>query len=290
MSINDKNFKINKNLLIKTRRLYIDSEIAIGVPIIQIDLHYIKKVIKLKEKEYIRVFNKEKEFLCILQKNNLIPEQLVKQNIAKNKFKLSLACAILKPNSMSESISSVAQFNLYAIYPIITDRVQIKNINLDRYKNIILSSTQQSEKLNLIEMNKISDLEKFLTEKSKIANLICCDEAFYYKNNENIVNICNSNIDALKDDIKSTPNITYAKSNDNQENCINIFSLKEQLQKLDFSKEFIILIGPEGGFTEHESFMISKYSPIYLNFASILRAETCAISAIVLIEQILLSI
>ncbi|MFO1129887.1 MAG: RsmE family RNA methyltransferase [Rickettsiales bacterium] len=286
---------MDKNLFIKTRRIYIKQDINLGDSIQQ-DMHYIKNVIRLKNQEKIRIFNEKQEFLCILQDNKLIPIQLIRTNEVRTNVKISIAISILKQNAMHDAISAIAQFDIFKIYPLITERTQVREFNYNKYNSIIQSSIEQSEKMNLIEISNVIKLTDLL--KIDNANIICCDEAFYYKDLENCEfnNMHINNFNGMKnsntnfDYINNNANFNDISNNINSNinlNSINSNNIYAKINQLDKAKEIIIIVGPEGGFTNNEHELIAKIFPTYLTFSTILKSEIAAIASISIVSAIL---
>ncbi len=173
--------------------------------------------------------------------------------------KINLWIGMLKLSNFSDAIQMLSQFEVANIYPIYTERVQLskkdaKNLNLKRYREIAITSTEQSEKFEPTKVHDIMDLNTMIAQHNKEDStklIIACDEN-------------RSNLAALK--------------------CIS------QHTNLRQYSEITIIIGPEGGFSVKESEIINSIPGVlYLSFTNILKSQVASVSAVAIIEFLLTS-
>ena len=59
------------------------------------------------------------------------------------------------------------------IIPIISERTEVKELNYERAKKIIIEATEQSNQLYPPEISEIIKLKKFIEQKENISTFIC---------------------------------------------------------------------------------------------------------------------
>ena len=231
-------------------RLYVDyCNLNKGDKVILSPEHYnhIIKVFKKKINDDIKLFCNGNEFnakiLEISKKNaTLIIENIIRSENITNNS-LTLLCAVTKPDIIENIIHKTTELGIDNINFIKTSFCKHNQINFNRIKKIAISATQQSERLFIPTIEeKIFNINDI--DIFKEYKLIYCDEKA-----------------------------------DNS--CNNIKSL---FQKNVFNKDskYIILIGPEGGFSQEErEFLYNKEFcfPVTLG-KYILKVETATIASI----------
>jgi len=209
--------------------------------------NYITKVLRLKKKYYVKLFNNTGyDYNCeITDINNKKIELSIKNKNKVNTesdLKIHLAQGISKPNHFEITLQKSVELGVTEITPIISERAETLQFNdkkIDRYNKIIISACEQSNRAIIPKLNEAISYDDFLNKNIiKDKNNLCL-----------IPDPCSQNkitINALK----------------NQQSCT-------------------ILIGPEGGFSEDEI-----KSAINLGFTAItlgpriLRTETAGIALI----------
>ena len=355
-AIMDKNiFRIDFGLMQKTKRVYVDDSLLVG-NIVPLDANYLK-VLRLGFGSHIRVFNFKEEYIArICSKNECVVEYLIrsaknmyasktleKSNIESNnaeqlkisnndkydnnRILINLAVGIIKPSNMSLIVEQCIALGVAQIFPLMSERSQIREFNKSRYQRIAIEAIEQSEQIGFAKIHNPVKLQEFLkqTSSSLISQdlnnlsdviesrvLIFCDEmTFYERENQGSENPNRENLDSefcknneeLNDEKLSVLPIAHI------EDVFNLSQISQQKFKhnksysyasagLDFQKqlielknsgvtEFTILIGPEGGFSPQEREMILKYRNIPLSFKNILRTEVAAVASIALVSHAL---
>lgn len=153
--------------------------------------HYLLNVLRLKNGDKIRIFNEyDGEYLtsiCNASKkscNVKVLELLRKQDIYK---KLYIVQAIVKTDRMLQIMDMATQIGVTDIIPIISDRVQNKKINYERYRKSIIESTEQSERMNPTTIHDIATIDNFYQN-------IIFDKIFYANEMEDSSNLINREI------------------------------------------------------------------------------------------------
>ena len=229
-------------------RLFIDEQIkGDQIEISGENCHYIKNVLRLKEREQIICIKNKKEFLCNIdkiEKNSII--LLIEEECCahtENEFDITLFQGIPKSDKLEFIIEKATEAGATEIIPLKLQRciakIETKDLEkkLDRYNKISKSAAQQSGRLIV---------PKVLTPVSV------------------------SEIDPAAFDLKL---VAYE---DEQKT-----SLKQILEQNPTAKRIAVIIGPEGGIaqSEIEALIQKGFTPVSLG-NRILRCETAGLYAI----------
>ena len=138
--------------------------------------HYLTKVMRVKENEVFSIFNKNGEWQAKVLKISKgivefrITEQLRKKESSKE---LWLAFSPIKSNYQNFMIQKATELGVTKFLPIIFDRTVVRKINNERLKKIVIEASEQSNRLNVPEIEKAQNLKNFL--KSYSMDLIFTD-------------------------------------------------------------------------------------------------------------------
>ena len=223
------------------------------------DLHYIKNVMRLCVNDDILIFNGmdglwRSKILEISKKFARLSTQSKEQEQpASLKEKLILAFSPLKNTNTKLVIQKATELGVDS-FVIISMKRSISNApSMNKLELIVKEASEQCERLSVPDINFIAGIDNFI-------------EFFESLNNCNIL-FCNEHE-------------TSKKLND---------AVKRKLQQCQKSQYHnIILIGPEGGFSnaEREALLLSKsVISVRLN-EFILRAETAAIAAVAIYKSV----
>ncbi len=138
--------------------------------------YYLTKVMRLKEKEYFSLFNKngewEAKILSIAK--NIVNFKTTKKIRQKENFKeLWLAFSPIKSNYQNFMIQKATELGVTKFLPIIFDRSVVRKINLDRFRKIAIEACEQSNRLNIPIIEDVQNLKSFLD--SNLMNLVFTD-------------------------------------------------------------------------------------------------------------------
>jgi 16S rRNA (uracil1498-N3)-methyltransferase len=238
-------------------RLFInDSKIAVGqiVEIRDNDFEYLTKVLRKKISDEISIFNgidgDFKSVICAIEKRVLVLEITEKIAELKKSPNITLAFALIKNVKIDVIATKATELGVANFQPIITKRTIVDKVNAERFRANVKEACEQCERNDFPEIREVKKLDKFLGD-AKIAEkiLILCDESGNGKQAKEVL-----------------PKITVS---DNQ--------------------EIVILIGPEGGFSEEEFLRMKELKNLYsLSLGPrILRADTAMMSALTLVQEFL---
>ena len=138
--------------------------------------HYVSKVMRVKENEVFSLFNGSGEWEAKILS---ISKSIVEFNITKqlrqkeNPKELWLAFSPIKSNYFNFMIQKATELGVTKFLPIIFDRTIVRKINKKRLEKVIVEATEQSNRINIPEMEEPQSLELFL--KNNDMDLIFTD-------------------------------------------------------------------------------------------------------------------
>ena len=131
--------------------------------------HYLAKVMRIKESEVFSIFNQNGEWEAKVLKisKGIVEFKTVKQLRKKESSKeLWLAFSPIKSNYQNFMIQKVTELGVTKFLPIIFDRTVVRKINNERLEKIVIEASEQSNRLNLPEIEKPQNLKNFLNSNS----------------------------------------------------------------------------------------------------------------------------
>ena len=204
------------------------------------DINHIINVMRMKVGNKFQIVYNEKLYTCAIkniEKRNVEYEIIDTEELKdKKKYKVILACSIIKEQKMDYLIQKATELGVDEIIPLITERTIVKvdskkDNKINRWTKIAKEATEQS---HIIKMPTIH-------------NIITLKELINVRGNAKIV--CNTN--------EMSKNI------------------KKVLQDNKKSDTMIIVVGPEGGFSEKELTFLTENDFISVSLGNnVLRAET----------------
>ena len=131
--------------------------------------HYLSKVMRIKENEVFSLFNKEGEWeakILGISKNTVefkIIKQLRQKEITRE---LWLAFSPIKSNYQNFMLQKATELGVTKFLPIIFDRTVVRKINKDRIEKIVIEASEQSNRINVPNIEDAQDLNSFLKKNS----------------------------------------------------------------------------------------------------------------------------
>jgi len=227
-------------------RLYINTQLDTGKIIFLQDyqIHYLRNVLRLKEKDQIQLFNAEsgewRGELVTLTKSQgsvLLQQQIRPMAIEPN---VDLLFAPLKQEAMHYLIEKATELGVSRLFPVMTEFAQIPKVNREKVLRYCMDAAQQCERLSVPEVFSLTSLHDVLQSWEEERLLIVCLE---------------------------------------RQESVAIAVL---LQQLPAEQKVAFLIGPEGGLSPKDIATLSCCS--FVRFCRmgprILRAETAAVAAL----------
>ena len=208
----------------------------------QSDIHHIKNVMRNKNNDKIEVVYDKKTFICNIDNINDCSLSIVEELEENNELDIELVvvCSLVKEQKMDLILQKLTELGVSKIIPLKTERSIVK-----------IDEKRESKKL--IRWQSIC---KEACEQAK-------------RNSVPIV----TDIYTLKDLIKEESDVKLLCSVNEKNNFINNY-----LQNYENCAKMIVVIGPEGGFSDkEEEFLVSNgYNRVSLG-NRVLRVETATI-------------
>ena len=154
--------------------------------------HYVNKVMRIKVNETFSLFNSGGEWEAKVKEiTKGIVEFIVTKQLRhkENSKEIWLAFSPIKSNYFNFMIQKATELGVTKFLPIIFDRTIVRKINNERLEKIVIEACEQSNRLNVPEIEKAQNLKNFLNLNSM--DLIFTD-----------LNSNNKKIDKLKLSVK----------------------------------------------------------------------------------------
>ena len=140
--------------------------------------HYVINVMRLKRGSKINLFNKNGEWeseIIFLERERVEVKFLSKIKESSRTKKIVLAICLVKKNPMETILQKATELGIGKIIPIVSERTEVKDLNYERSKKIIVEATEQSNQLEPPEISKVFKLKEFLKNLDKEEKLIFSD-------------------------------------------------------------------------------------------------------------------
>ena len=140
--------------------------------------HYVVNVMRLKRGSNINFFNSEGEWrseIIFLDKDRVEVKMLEKIKQSKEPSNIELAICLVKKNPMETILQKATELGVSRITPIISDRTEVKELNYERAKKIVIEATEQSNQLNPPKVSKAIKLKNFLEKLDSETKFLFAD-------------------------------------------------------------------------------------------------------------------
>ena len=140
--------------------------------------HYVANVMRLKRGSNINFFNQEGEWaseVIFLEKDRVEVKFLNKIKEPLKSSSIELAICLIKKNPMDIILQKATELGVSKITPIISERTEIKELNHDRAKKIVIEATEQSNQFIPPEISKTIKLKDFLNQINSSNKLFFAD-------------------------------------------------------------------------------------------------------------------
>ena len=140
--------------------------------------HYVANVMRLKIGSCINFFNKDGEWeseITFIQKDKVEVKFIKKIKQANNSSKIELAICLVKKTPMETILQKSTELGVSKIVPIVSERTEVKNLNYERARKIVIEATEQSNQLNPPEISEVKKLKDFLKNLDSSTKLLFAD-------------------------------------------------------------------------------------------------------------------
>ena len=140
--------------------------------------HYVANVMRMKRGSNINFFNKEGEWLSeiiFLDRDRVEVKFLNKMKESSKPSNIELAICLVKKNPMEIILQKATELGVSRITPIISERTEVKELNYERAKKIVIEATEQSNQLNPPELSKVIKLKDFLEKLDDESKFLFAD-------------------------------------------------------------------------------------------------------------------
>ena len=139
--------------------------------------HYLSKVMRINVGKSFSLFNKSGEWEAKVENiNKGIVEFLVTKKLrsANSEKEIWLAFAPIKLNYLKLMIQKATEIGVTRFIPILTERTVVRKLNDKRLNKIIIEASEQSNRLNVPSLDKLTKLDAFL-KSNQNTNIIFGD-------------------------------------------------------------------------------------------------------------------
>ena len=136
--------------------------------------HYVANVMRMKRGSNINFFNKNGEWLSeivFLERDRVEVKFLNKLKEPTKNSNIELAICLVKKGPMDTILQKATELGVTKITPIVSERTEVKELNFERAKKIVIEATEQSNQLippQILKVIKLKDYLKNLDDSSKL--------------------------------------------------------------------------------------------------------------------------
>jgi len=140
--------------------------------------HYLTNVMRLKRGSNLNLFNKDGEWLSeivFLDRDRVEVKFLNKIKESSKSTNVELAICLVKKTSMEIILQKATELGIAKIIPIISERTEVKDLNIERAKKIVVEATEQSNQLNVPSIEEPQRLKDFINSLDSNTSLFFAD-------------------------------------------------------------------------------------------------------------------
>jgi len=140
--------------------------------------HYVANVMRLKLGSRINFFNKDGEWeseITFIQKDKVEVKFTKKIIQGNNSSKIELAICLVKKTPMENILQKSTELGVSKIIPIVSERTEVKELNFERAKKIVIEATEQSNQLNPPEISEVIKFRDYLKKLDSSTKLLFAD-------------------------------------------------------------------------------------------------------------------
>ncbi|MBR5914479.1 MAG: 16S rRNA (uracil(1498)-N(3))-methyltransferase [Selenomonadaceae bacterium] len=268
------------------KRIFLEDAISENVTITGKNAHHLAYSLRAKKGDKIVAVDKlgmtavielvdfDKETIrakCVSEIEKVNPVEMIKSDSEEKMIKkhITLAECLPKQNKFDTVVEKATELGVDKIVPLISDRtiarpgsLRAQN-KLERWGRIAKETAEQSARDTLPEIGAIRELSDWLKEISHTLG--------YFHN-----------VDKSKKFDGKGELLIFCYENETE---VTLQKILQEYKNCDCDKNIILLIGPEGGFTDHEAREIKSYGGVSVSLGKrILKTDTAALSAIAAVQ------
>ena len=140
--------------------------------------HYVVNVMRMKRGSNINFFNKDGEWLSeivFLDRDRVEVKFLNKLKEPTKNSNIELAICLVKKSPMDTILQKATELGVTKITPIVSERTEVKELNFERAKKIVIEATEQSNQLIPPEISQVIKLKDFLNNLDSSTKLLFAD-------------------------------------------------------------------------------------------------------------------
>ena len=140
--------------------------------------HYVVNVMRLKRGSSLNFFNKDGEWLSeiiFFDRDRVEVKFLNKIKDPINSSNIELAICLVKKSPMETILQKATELGVSKITPIVSERTEVKEINLERANKIVVEATEQSNQLTPPQISEVTKLKDFLKDLNGSSKLLFAD-------------------------------------------------------------------------------------------------------------------
>ena len=140
--------------------------------------HYVANVMRMKRGSNINFFNKDGEWLSeivFLDKDRVEVKFLNKLKESTKNSNIELGICLVKKSPMDTILQKATELGVTKIIPIVSERTEVKELNFQRAKKIVIEATEQSNQLNPPEISEVIKLKDYLKKLDSSTKLLFAD-------------------------------------------------------------------------------------------------------------------
>ena len=138
---------------------------------------YISKVMRIKTGQSFSLFNQSGEWEASVDNINkgIVEFSIVKKlRSSKSEKEIWLAFTPIKLNYLNIMIQKATELGVTRFIPILTERTVVRKLNENRINKIIIEASEQSNRLKVPKLEKLTNLDSFL-KSNQNTNIIFGD-------------------------------------------------------------------------------------------------------------------
>ena len=139
--------------------------------------HYLSKVMRINIGKSFSLFNQSGEWEAKVENINkgIVEFSVIKKlRSANSEREIWLAFAPIKSNYLNLMIQKATEIGVTRFIPILTERTVVRKLNDRRLNKIIIEASEQSNRLNVPSLDKLTKLDAFL-KSNQNTNIIFGD-------------------------------------------------------------------------------------------------------------------